>query len=147
MDHTQAQVSTRALAHTNMFTKHRHGHTEIERERERPVSVMSGRMLACSASAFIHWSLFMWRSKHLSIRCWTCFLHAKSLVSINFNESMTFFFYFLWWNLILFHINRNFNIIGCPDKAKILNKNISSWTLFCATLMLCGERKKRKEIH
>ena len=63
MDHTQAQVSTRALAHTNMFTKHRHGHTEIERERERererPVSVMSGRMLACSASAFIHWSLFM----------------------------------------------------------------------------------------
>ena len=61
MDHTQAQVSTRALAHTNMFTKHRHGHRERERERERerPVSVMSGRMLACSASAFIHWSLFM----------------------------------------------------------------------------------------
>lgn len=52
--------------------------------------------------------------------------------------------FFLWWNLILFHINRNINITGCPDKAKILHKNISSWTLFCATLIYTWRREKKE---
>ena len=42
-----------------------------------PVSVTSGWTLACLASAFTHWSLLMWRSKHLSIRCWTCYVYVR----------------------------------------------------------------------
>ena len=143
MDHTQAQVSTRALAHTNMFTKHRHGHREREIERETckcdewANACMLCKCLYTLVSIHVKEQASFYKMLNLFFTCKKLSVHKLQLIH-------DLFFFFLWWNLILFHINRNFNIIGCPDKAKILNKNISSWTLFCATLMLCGERKKKK---